>query len=119
MRKRKRTHIFVQPPEVYEIAGCPVDEFHKITWSEFEHHLWCFECEQDFIPKHWGIFDGPIPIGLCGMMGISFDRMNIKTHRITPMPAFDGSKLHKLYDKTWNTGKFDRTVRDRFETCRT
>ena len=27
---------------------CPVDEEHRITWSEFKQHIWCFDCAKDY-----------------------------------------------------------------------
>jgi hypothetical protein len=52
---------------------------HETQWSEFTKHLWCARCEEDFIPAHAGMFDGPIPVKLCSMMGIVFDRVIIAT----------------------------------------
>ena len=51
------------------------------TWSEFEHMIWCFDCEKD-TPGSRGIFDGPIPLECCNLMGVRFDRINIKTGKI-------------------------------------
>lgn len=106
MRKYKRTHVYCQHPDVYEIEGCPNDKGHKTTWSEYEDHLWCFECEMDYIPTHWGIFPGPIPMGLCEMMGISFDRICIKTNKVVS-PGFNDEKQMARYKKTWNP-RFDK-----------
>lgn len=100
-RLRKRTHIYCQHPQVYEIAGCPNHEEQNYSWSEYEQRLWCFICEVDFEPEHWGIFDGPIPMGLCELMGISFDRINIKTHKRV-VPNFADEKAMARYDRTWN-----------------
>ncbi len=85
----RRTHCYVMQPNLYEIDGCPnstLELEHKVTWSEYEKHLWCFVCEQDFIPAHAGIFDGPIPMGLALTMGLSFDRVNIETGQIVENP---------------------------------
>lgn len=78
----KRTHCYIQSPRVYDIAGCPVDPDHATTWSEYEKYLWCFICEKDFIPAHYGIFDGPIPLGAARLLGISFDRINLATGQV-------------------------------------
>lgn len=103
MRKYKRTHVYCQPPEAYEIGRCPKDPNHRITWSEFEDHLWCYECGVDFVPEHWGCFDGPIPMALAREIGMSFDRICIKTRKVVLQPANGASpKERKRYSRTWN-----------------
>jgi hypothetical protein len=79
--KEKRTWCYRQPPAAFEIAGCTCGNS-ATQWSEFTGHLWCSKCEKDFIPAHNGIFDGPIPVGLAGMMGMSFDRIDLATQTI-------------------------------------
>jgi len=27
---------------------CPIDETHEIAWSEFNSHIWCFNCSMDY-----------------------------------------------------------------------
>jgi len=27
---------------------CPVDPAHDITWSEFNEHIWCYDCQKDY-----------------------------------------------------------------------
>jgi len=63
-------------PSVYEIK-CDKCGGENITWSEYKHKIWCFDCEID-TEGTGGIFDGPIPMNLAEMMGISFDRIRIK-----------------------------------------
>lgn len=77
----KRAWWYVQPPQAFEMANCPCGN-HETQWSEFEKHLWCEQCQKDFIPEHAGIFDSPIPINLCRLMGLSFDRINAATHEV-------------------------------------
>lgn len=77
----KRTWCYAQSPAVYEISPCECGNG-DTQWSEFKGHLWCAKCEKDFIPKHNGVFDGPIPVAVCGMLGISFDRINLETNEI-------------------------------------
>jgi len=36
----------------------------------------------DFIPENNGIFDGPIPIKAAMLLGLSFDRIDLKTNKI-------------------------------------
>lgn len=73
---------YVMEPADYGIPGCPCGAVAQ--YSEFIDKLWCPVCHIDFEPEHWGIFDGPIPIGICKMMGISFDRFNLETNEIEP-----------------------------------
>lgn len=77
----KRKWCYAQHPAIYEIANCPCGS-DNVTWSEFKKHLWCFDCETDFLPEHNGIFDGPIPVQACNLMGIYFDRINLETNEI-------------------------------------
>jgi hypothetical protein len=100
----KRTHVYILQPTAYEISGCPVSPTHEVTWSEYEDHLWCFDCEVDFIPEHWGIFDGPIPVGAATMMGLSFDRISLDgQNTIVKMPDRDAPQEDwDSYNATWN-----------------
>ena len=81
--KVKRTHCYCQTPSTYEIF-CPKDYQHKTTWSEFESHLWCYDCAKDYLitlPRS-GIFSGPIPIHLSAMIGMSFDRICLANNKV-------------------------------------
>jgi len=73
----KRTSCYCQYPTVYEIS-CNVCNGTNITWSEYEHLIWCYDCQQD-VPGNHGIFDGPIPLETCKILGISFDKIEIST----------------------------------------
>jgi hypothetical protein len=74
----KRTWHYIQPPKVFEISPCPCGN-NETQWSEYEKHLWCDRCQKDFVPEFGGIFDGPILVGVCKLLGISFDRYNMET----------------------------------------
>lgn len=50
-------------------------------WSEYKDHLWCPACEQDFVPAHWGVFDGPIPLHSATLLGMDFSRYEIPSLR--------------------------------------
>jgi len=80
---KKRTWVYVMRPKDYEIAlhGCGhLDP----DWSEYKGHLWCPICKVDFIPSHGGLLDGPIGVEVCRMIGIVFDRYNLRTKKIVP-----------------------------------
>lgn len=74
----KRTWHYLASPASFEMAPCPCGN-HVTQWSEFAKHLWCDRCEQDFIPEHAGVFDGPIAVRAAMYLGMSFDRMNLET----------------------------------------
>lgn len=78
VRKPKRTWHYLMQPRHFEMAPCDCGN-HDTMWSEYAKHLWCPKCEIDFVAKHSGIFDGPIPIKTCALMGLSFDRLNMAT----------------------------------------
>lgn len=72
----KRTWCYVQPPAVYSIQ-CDCCGGNNIMWSEWEKLIWCYDCQID-TPGTLGIFDGPISVELCKMLGISFERVEIR-----------------------------------------
>jgi|ERR1700722_513738 len=79
----KRRWCYVQIPQVYEVAPCACGNADTV-WSEFRGYIWCPKCEIDFIPEHNGVFDGPIPVATAGLLGMSFDRLNLETDQIEP-----------------------------------
>ena len=87
----KRKHCWVHEPTVYEVSGCPKCGGDNVTWSEYVDHCWCYDCKVDYIPMHFGIFDGPIPVALMEMLGIRLDRVNFETGKIIKFtdPEFD------------------------------
>lgn len=78
--KIKRRWVYIGQPSMYDIDGCDCGN-KECQWSEFVDELWCEKCQKDFTPKHWGVFDGPIPMGAANLLGIDFTRVNIKTGR--------------------------------------
>lgn len=92
---RKRKWIYAMQPTAYEI-GCDKCNGSNITWSEYEHMIWCYDCKID-TPGIGGIFDGPIPLEISKIFGITFDRINLKTHKLMKM-ATKGDKI--IYQKT-------------------
>ena len=73
----KRTWMYVQNPKQYGIE-CNLCNGENIQWSEFDHHIWCYDCEKD-IKGTEGLFGGPILANVCRLMGICFDMVNIET----------------------------------------
>src|SRR5438552_3553489 len=79
--KERATSIYIMPPSHFEIPGCKCGN-NEPEWSEYKEHLWCAKCQKDFVPKHWGILDGPVAVQACLLLGMNFDRVDLKTKRI-------------------------------------
>lgn len=77
----KRKWFYLSPPKVYEVAPCSCGN-QDTQWSEYEAHIWCENCQKDFIPQHNGIFSGPLLLKTAQMMGLSFDRFNLETNQV-------------------------------------
>lgn len=86
---KKRVWAYLQNPKEYEIT-CDICGGTNIEWSEWEHLIWCYDCEKDTEGTK-GIFDGPIMPNICALMGISFDELNIETGGIRNMAGLDPS----------------------------
>ena len=72
--------VHVNHPTAYGVS-CDKCGGVNIDWSEFEHMIWCYDCKVD-TPGNPGVFGGPIPINTAGLLGMSFDRLNLKTGEI-------------------------------------
>lgn len=80
-RRSRRKWCYAMRPAVYGIPPCKCGNA-DLQWSEWKRHVWCDRCKLDFVPEHNGVFDGPIPLGCANMMGIRFDRIDIKANKI-------------------------------------
>ena len=89
----KRVWCYVGKPSMYELPGCTCGNPH-VVWSEYVDHLWCPNCKVDFIPMTKGLFDGPIGIEVCRLLGITFDRYEIATGRVVKFddPEYDQTR---------------------------
>lgn len=96
---KKRKWIYIQSPTAYE-CHCDLCGGNNITWSEYQHMFWCYDCQKD-TSGFLGIFDGPIPLEVSKLLGICFDRIHLKTGRIMNMVSREGSgKLIWKFDKS-------------------
>lgn len=77
---KKRTWHYVMKPYAYSMR-CDKCEGSNIEWSEFEHKIWCYDCQID-TDGFEGIFGGPIGINVAKIMGIFFDRWNMVEQRV-------------------------------------
>jgi hypothetical protein len=77
--KVKRIWHYVQNPATYEVT-CPKCGGNNIEWSEWAEHLWCYSCQKDFkiTVKSMGVFSGPIPMEVSGLLGMCFDRWDME-----------------------------------------
>lgn len=89
----KREWVYVMRPRDYQIAGCVCGNLDP-DWSEYRHMLWCQKCKRDFKPAHDGIFDGPVGVGVSELMGIYFDRIDLKTMQL--LPDWEGKSHYML-----------------------
>ena len=84
MNLNKRKWHYILPPQAFDCT-CEKCGGRNLEWSEYEHHIWCYDCEIDFDPQdsiNAGIFSGPIPIQTTAMFGTSFDRYLMKDDKI-------------------------------------
>lgn len=77
---KKRKWVYIQKPQEYEIS-CDICGGSNIEWSEFEHMIWCYDCEKD-TPGNGGVFDGPIPFQAAQILGLNFMRYYFKENVI-------------------------------------
>ena len=83
----KRIDCYVCSPVSMELT-CPKCNGVNITWSEWEKHIWCYDCNLDVEYKS-GF--GPVPVQLASMLGIDLRRYNIESGEIVP------NEINKLY----------------------
>ena len=93
---KRRKWVFIMPPAAYGIS-CNLCNG-EVTWSEYEKCVWCWRCLKD-VPGNPGIFGGPIPIEACEIMGISLDKIDLKTGKRLYMKIIRGK------DVVWETNK--------------
>lgn len=86
--RKAREWCYKYQPYLYGIS-CDLCGGTNITWSEFEHEIWCYDCQKD-TPGNAGIFDGPIPVQLTKMLigNDCFDRIEIKSGKIIKMEDY-------------------------------
>jgi len=86
---KKREWVYVHKPVAYEMH-CDKCDGINITWSEYEGMIWCYDCQID-TKGTGGMLDGPVPIHLLSIFGLSLDRICLKTKRILRMKLKDNT----------------------------
>lgn len=76
----KRTWHYIQKPQDFGVT-CPLCESTNLAWSEYEKHIWCYACEKDLNNYH-SMLDGPVPMNVATMLGVSFDIFNMTTGKV-------------------------------------
>jgi hypothetical protein len=79
---KKRTSHYIQNPATYEIT-CDKCGGDSIEWSEYEDHIYCFDCKKD-VKGTKGVFDGPIPLECAKILGLRFDRWDMVNKCVIP-----------------------------------
>jgi hypothetical protein len=96
---QKREWVYVLPPYLYEISGCPVcKEEYASEWSEYKHHCWCEKCQKDYRPACDGVFGGPIPLGVAELLGTRFDRIYLDTLEVEVESSLFKDQIEALYE---------------------
>ena len=93
MKRRKRCPAY--EPTAYEIK-CDVCNGSKITWSEFEDHIWCYNCEKDTKGTPSALC-GPVPVEVAKMLigPHCFDEIDVETGRLWIMKVKDGEIIYE------------------------
>jgi hypothetical protein len=97
---KKRTWHYVMKPAEYGMR-CDKCDGANIEWSEFEHKIWCYDCQID-TRGFEGIFGGPIGIGISKLLGLSFDRWNMLENRVEYFSETEGNNIEWLPKPTQN-----------------
>lgn len=74
----KRTECYICNPIYFDLscAKCGGD---NIEWSEYEKHIWCYDCEEDIEYEPCAVI---VPTELAYILGIDYRRYNIETGKI-------------------------------------
>jgi hypothetical protein len=98
----KRTWMYILPPAQYEIA-CDICAGANIAWSEWEHMIWCYDCQKD-MPGTPGVFGGPIALGVMEMLGLSLDRIDLATGQRSTPKVVDGRIVYVAVGEVADSG---------------
>jgi len=83
--REKRIWAWVQAPDVYGVT-CDLCDGLNIAWSEWDHMIWCYDCEKDTKGTD-GIFNGPVNVHCCELLGMIFDEVNIETGEVRTLES--------------------------------
>lgn len=93
---KKREWVYINNPKYYDIQ-CDKCKGINIEWSEYEHKIWCYDCEID-TSGTLGIFDGPIGMGACEILGCSLKRFYLKSKALCkPIITKDNKIVYRKF----------------------
>ncbi len=104
---KKREWHYVLPPTAFELR-CNVCDGGRVWWSEYERMIFCFDCQLD-VDGTESIFDGPIALNTCYLLGLNFDIYNLKTHQIERLNLEKSEGAELVYDEP---EEVERTLKD-------
>ena len=98
---KKRTWHYLYEPADYEIhcmKNGKINAKHKVTWSEYEGMIWCYDCKED-MKGFGGIFDGPIPYEATKMITgrLCFHRYNM-IRKVIEAPVMRNGRMYYRAD---------------------
>lgn len=77
---KKRKWVYLNKPQNYDIQ-CDKCGGTNIAWSEYDQKIWCYDCQIDTKGTP-GIFDGPIGLQACEILGCTLNRFYLKSRSI-------------------------------------
>jgi len=95
----KRIDCYVCSPVSMDLV-CPKCKGVNIAWSEWEKHIWCYDCNLDVEYKSSGF--GPVPMEMASMLGLDLRRYNIESGDIVPNEI---NKYYKPLNNVYTTPK--------------
>ena len=107
----KRKWCYAQKPVVYDV-WCDKCGGTNTTWSEYEHMIWCYDCQPDTKGTP-GIFDGPIPIQVAECLGVRFDRINLETDLLEICVLKDNGDLEWISEEEFKIRKAVNTLAEK------
>jgi hypothetical protein len=107
--KRRKWH-YILPPSAYDVF-CDKCGGGNTYWSEYEHKIWCFDCQID-TDGTLGVFGGPIPLHAAYMLGLTFDRFNLETKQIDKLNLDSAKGKELVWDppEVWENVSGTRAV---------
>lgn len=74
----KRTQHFIQDPPYFALK-CDKCKGDNIAWSEFESHLWCYDCQEDVECNPKADF---YPIACSRLIGFDLSKWDMVNKRV-------------------------------------
>ena len=82
-----RRYVPLQLPAAFRIGPCSCGTY-ALHWSDLDGHVWCGDCQKDFVPTDMGLLTEPIDHKRLAAANLTLDREDIETKQIE---IFNGS----------------------------